>query len=318
MGKGISGGYRVVALEEHYGDPHVRQALGRPESALTRRLEEFGAARLQDMDQTGIDVQVVSHSAPGFQALTGAEAVALARTVNDRLADMMAVAPDRFAAFASLPTGDPEAAADELEHAVVDLKFKGANINGLTQGRFLDEPEFRPLLARAAALGVPIYLHPSFPHPEVSRIYYGDYARTHPMFETAGWGATVETGTMAMRLVLSGVLDEHPGLQFILGHLGEGIPYLMERIDETLARDTPMKDFRRYFTKHFSVTTSGFFSDTALALCIAEMGIDRVMFAVDWPYVSNRAAVDWFSKVDIDESARHRILSANAARLLGL
>src|SRR3546814_117714 len=123
--------------------------------------------------------------------------------------------------------------------------------------------------------------------------YYRGYAETHPMFVRAGWGFMVEAGTQAMRLVLSGVFDAYPSLKIILGHLGETIPYQIARIDEALSRDTPMKTFRKTFTEHFYVTTSGFFSTPALRCCIEETALDRVLFSVAWPYPSNIAGTTW-------------------------
>lgn len=309
---------KIVTLEEHYSDPEVLAHYGAPPSPLSARLADFTTIRLQEMDEAGIDLQVLSHAPPGLQRVDAAMAPGLARRANDRLAAAIATNPLRFAGFASLPTTAPEAAADELERAVAELGLKGAMVHGLTDGLFLDDKRFWPIFARAETLGVPIYVHPADPHPAVTSAYFGEYATTHPMFLRAGWGFTFETGTQAMRLVLSGLFDAYPRLQLILGHLGEAIPFLLARIDEALARDTPMKDFRAQFSRHFHITTSGFFSDAALLCCIQEIGIDRILFSVDWPYASQARGTDWVAKVHLCAADKAKLLSGNAERLLKL
>lgn len=313
----------IIALEEHYFDPDWNNALDTRHhepatSPLDKRMEDLGAKRIKEMDDAGIDLQVLSHGSPGAQGLREDIAVAWTRAANDRLHAAIQNHPTRLAAFASLPTAQPMAAADELERAVTKLQFKGAMLNSLTEGPFLDDKRYWPIFERAAALDVPLYIHPSDPNPAVIKAYYGDYANTHPMFIRAAWGFTFEAGTQAMRLVLSGLFDAHPGVKIILGHLGETIPYTLARIDESLSRDTPMKNFREVFSSHFYVTTSGFFSDPALRCCIQEIGIDRVMFAIDWPYVSNAAGVQWMKKTWLSDADKTKIFSGNATRLLRL
>jgi len=307
---------RIVTLEEHYTDPEVVAYYGAPTGPLSSRLADVLTIRLAEMDEAGIDLQILSHAPPGLQRVDAAAAPALARRANDRLYRIIADNPTRFAGFASLPTAVPEAAADELERSVTELGFKGGMIHGLTDGLFLDDRRFWPIFARAEALGVPIYLHPADPLPAITNTYFGEYAKTHPMFLRAAWGFTIETGTQAMRLVLSGLLEAHPGLQLILGHLGETIPFLLTRIDEALARDTPMKDFRAQFTNHFHVTTSGFFSDAALLCCIQEIGIERIMFSVDWPFASQTAGTDWATHLQLCAADKEKFLHGNAEKLL--
>jgi 2,3-dihydroxybenzoate decarboxylase len=312
----------IIALEEHYFDPDWNNALDtahhsvRTPSPLVTRMEDLGAQRIREMDEAGIDLQVLSHGPPGSQGVREDIAVAWTKAANDRLYVAVQNHPTRFAGFASLPTAYPLAAADELERAVTKLGFKGGMLHSLTEGPFLDDKRYWPIFERAAALDVPLYIHPADPNPAVIKAYYGDYAKTHPMFIRAAWGFTFEAGTQAMRLVLSGLFDAHPGVQIILGHLGETIPYTLARIDEALSRDTPMKNFRDVFRSHFYVTTSGFFSDPALQCCITEMGIDRIMFSIDWPYASNVAGVDWIKKVWLNDIDKAKITSGNAKRLL--
>lgn len=308
----------IVAIEEHYLDAEVEAITGGAGGRLAARMRDLGAERLREMDAAGVDVQVLSHAPPGLQKVPAAAAPDVARRANDRLAEMVAAHPTRFAAFASLPTAVPDLAARELERAVRELGFKGAMVHGPTDGLFLDEERFWPILERAEALDVPLYLHPALPMAEVRQAYMGKYAQSHPTFVTAAWGFTIETGTHAMRLVLSGALEAFPRLQFILGHLGEAIPFLMARIDEALSRDTPTKTFRKLFTDHFHVTTSGFFSDPALACCIQEMGVDRVLFSIDWPFVENAPGVNWLRRFDMNEDDKAKIFGGNAKRLLKL
>jgi predicted TIM-barrel fold metal-dependent hydrolase len=311
----------IIALEEHYWDAELAatftglDAGGNPQ--LAARLREVGAARIKDMDEAGIDMQVLSHSAPSLQKTPIDTAAALARRVNDRLAALIAANPTRFAGFAALPTSDPAAAADELERCVKVLGFKGAMIHGLSEGHFIDETKFWPIFARAEALDVPIYLHPSVPHPAVIDAYYKEYMQDYPVFIRAAWGYTVEAATLAIRLVLSGVFEKHPKLNFILGHLGEGIPFLLWRLNSALARpgQKPVQ-FRDLFSKHFSITTSGFFSDPALVLCMQEMGIDRILFAVDYPFEANAPGPRWLERVPLCDEDKAKIASGNAKRLL--
>ncbi|HEX3952121.1 MAG TPA: amidohydrolase family protein, partial [Stellaceae bacterium] len=284
---------QVIALEEHYLDPEVKDHIGGIDGPgsprIIERLLDVAEGRLASMDAAGIDMQVLSHSAPSVQKLQDAElAVRLARGANDRLQEIVRAHPDRFAGFAALPTPDPKAAADELERAVTKLGMKGAMVHGLTNGLFLDDKRFWPIFERAQALDVPLYLHPSIPHPAVIDAYYKDYVEKFPTILRAAWGFTVETATQGIRLILSGVFDQYPGLKIILGHLGEGLPFYLWRINMGLVRDGAGPNwFRDTFCEHFWITTSGFFSDPALLLCVMEMGIDRILFSVDYPFVEN-------------------------------
>ncbi len=309
---------RVIAIEEHYFDADLSAKMGRGvPPALHKRLLDLGEARLKDMDAAGIDMQVLSHGAPAAQTIEAAAAIPLARQANDRLHEVIRAHPDRFAGFAVLPTADPKAAADELERSVSKLGFKGAMVHGLTLGRFFDEKQFWPICERAQALDVPIYLHPAPPHPAVVDAYYKDYVQRYPGILSAAWGFTVETATQGLRMVLSRVFDSYPRLQIILGHLGEGLPFLLRRIDESLSRPGNEKlSFRQTFCDHVHITTSGNFSDPALLCSMLEMGVDRIMFAVDWPFVENAAGTNWMARVQLSETDREKILGGNARKLL--
>jgi 2,3-dihydroxybenzoate decarboxylase len=275
--------------------------------------------RLKEMDEAGVDIQVLSHGAPSAQRLSGPEAPAIATRVNDRIADFCASNPKRFAAFCCLPTIDPKASADELERCVTRKNFKGAMIHGLTHGEFHDLPKYWPIYERAERLDVPIYFHPSPPHPAVTDAYYKDYLKDFPMVIRAAWGFTVETATQALRMCLSGVFEKHPKLKIIIGHLGETLPFLVWRVDNALARPGgKAMSFRDVFCNHFYITTSGNFSNPALLCCVQELGIDRILYAIDWPFVPNKLGTDWIPHIPLCEEDKVKLLCGNAQRLLKL
>ncbi len=316
-----SGTTPIIALEEHYWDSDLLALFpgneGKRISDVEKRLLDMGELRLREMDEAGIDIQVISHGAPGTQKLDAETSVRMARKCNTRLAEFVAVNPKRFSALCLLPTPEPAAAANELEHAVTKLGMKGAMIHGLTNGRFVDEPDFWPIFERAQALDVPIYIHPAFPSPVVIEAYYKEYAAAYSQLIGPALGFTVEALTQAVRLVISGVFDNYPKLKIILGHLGEGIPFLLWRIDQFLPRTTGSA-FKDIFRNNFYLTTSGNFSDTALAASIAEMGIDRIMFSVDWPFNSNKLATDWLNRLSLSETDKAKLAGFNAKALLKL
>jgi predicted TIM-barrel fold metal-dependent hydrolase len=313
----------TVAIEEHYCDLEIAERsdpTGQSRASQFRGLlQHLGEGRLQEMDAAGIDMQVLSHVSPGVQRFDPETAVTLARRANDRLHAAIKINPKRFAAFAALPTPDPKKAADELERAVTTLGFKGAMVDGLTGGRFIDEADFWPIFARAQALDVPIYLHPAAPHPMVVDAYYQTYAERYPALLGAAWGFTAEAATQAIRMVLSGIFDAYPGLKIILGHLGEGLPYLLWRIDHALSRPGNLAtSFRDTFCEHFYITTSGNFSNPALLCCLMEIGVDNMLFAVDWPFASSLAGTNWARDWPLCPTDRAKILGNNARRLLRL
>jgi 2,3-dihydroxybenzoate decarboxylase len=313
------GGKQVIALEEHYYDAEVAATFGGEDrgSEIRKRLDDLGELRLREMDEAGIDVQVLSHGAPSTQRLEGEQAVSLARGANDRLYAAIQQHPDRFAGFAALPTAEPKAAAAELERTVTQYGFKGAMVHGLTNGVFFDDKRFWPILERAEALDVPIYLHPAVPARAVVDTYYKDYLQDYPGILTAAWGFTVETATSGIRMVLSGAIEKYPNLKIILGHLGEGLPFLLWRINMALERpgNKPIP-FREIFATHFYITTSGNFSTPALVCSMLEMGIDRILYSVDYPYVMNPPGTEWMQDLQVAPEDKEKILSGNARRLL--
>ena len=320
---------RLITLEEHYRAPMLRSvAFGGagappPDSPMARiqaRLDDVGEQRLADMDAGGIDVQVLSHGAPGTEQLDPEEAIPLACEANDYLARSIAPHPDRLAAFATLPTAAPEAAADELERTVTELGFKGALINGHSRGQFLDDRRFWPIFERAQRLEVPIYLHPTEPPAAVREAYYGGLApQVAQTLSMAGWGWHVDTGLHVLRLIAGGVLDEYPGLQLIVGHMGEALPFFLARSSRVLRQQAglarPLED---YMAENFHFTTSGMFTYPPLTCLLQVIGADRVMFSVDYPYSSNSEGRDFVLGAPISEADREKLAFANAARLLGL
>jgi predicted TIM-barrel fold metal-dependent hydrolase len=278
--------------------------------------------RLADMDAAGIDVQVISHTASSSAGpLTEAESVRLASLANDQLAAAVVTHPNRFGGFATLPMISPVAAADELERAVRALGMKGAMINGTTAGRFLDDARFLPILERAVALDVPLYLHPAPPPAPVWEAYYAGFdPGVSYVLATAGWGWHAEVAVASLRMILSGAFDRLPGLQMIIGHMGEMLPFMLGRIQNVLtpvARylERPVQD---YLLHNFHFTTSGFFTDPPLLLCMETLGVDRIIFSVDYPYSTNQQGRTFLDSTSISPADKEKISHLNAERLLKL
>ena len=307
---------RIIALEEHFWTPELialRRTVDQVNPKSVERLGDLGALRLREMDEAGIDIQVLSEAEPGVQNLAPEVAVPLARVSNDLLHEAVKRSPGRFAGFATLPTPDPAAAARELERTVKELRFCGAMVHGSSRGHFLDERQFWPIFESASALDVPIYLHPCTPQPAVFDTYYKDY----PGLGRAALGFGIEMAVQASRLVVSGVFDAFPKLRIILGHLGEALPFVLWRADDTLSRRSKLRrSFREYFTDHFYITTSGNFSQPALQCAIAELGVGRILFAVDWPFQPNGEAVAFVKAAELTAAERERIFDTNARSLL--
>jgi len=203
---------------------------------LVDQLTDLGEKRIAEIDAARIDMQVLSLISPGTEKLPGEEAARLARDANDSVADAIKRNPKRFAGFAAIPTAAPEKAAEELERTVKDYGFKGALINGHCRGRYLDDNFFWPIFDRAQELGVPIYLHPTRPPQQVVNSYYvGNFPETvSRQLSIAAWGWHIETAVHIIRIIASGVFDKYPKLQLVIGHLGEGLPFMLERLDSNL------------------------------------------------------------------------------------
>lgn len=328
---------RIVALEEHFVrpdlaariDPAAIAARGWPladagQPASMKRdspLEDVGKGRFESMDAAGITLQVLSSATPGPEILAPQEAIAFSRDYNDGLAQTVRESAGRYAGFATLPVTAPEAAADELERAVVDLGFVGTMINGATDDRFLDHPDFDVLLARAETLDVPIYVHPNLPVSGIFDAWYSGLPGTTGFTASmAGWGWHSETAVHVLRLVLSGALDRHPNLKIIVGHMGEGLPAMLERFDDKLTPEA------KYLTRSVSqtildqvwITTSGIFSVPAFLGTLMTFGADRIMFSVDYPYADNERATRFLHELPVSPADRLAIASGNADELLRL
>jgi len=321
---------RTITLEEHYATPEFMDGPGRHVTAQAQAIAgdqvigdlcDLGERRIAGMDAAGIDVQVLSLSAPGVEQLDAAEAVALARAANDRLAAAVRSHPDRFAGFAALPTPVPEAAADELERTVREHGFRGAMINGHSRGRYLDDAFFWPILERAEALGVPLYLHPTPPpQPVVEASYAGNYApEVAGMLATVAWGWHIDTATHVLRLVLSGAFDRYPRLQLVVGHMGEGLSFMLPRIEFALSRVARLeRPIGSYFLENLHYTIAAFNWVPTFINLLMQVGVDRIMFATDHPYGSMATARAFLDRLPVSDADRARIAHRNAERLLRL
>lgn len=323
---------RVVALEEAFAHPRVwelfPEPLQRKYQPVQARLSDVGAERIRLMDAAGIDVQVLSHVQPGIQVLADEQAelaVAVSREVNDWLAEAVAAYPARFAGFAMLPTQSPAHAADELERAIGDLGFKGALINGHTNGRYLDDPWFDVLLGRAESLSVPIYIHPTDPPQAVTDCYYAPF---DPALVPT-WGWPVETGTHLLRLICAGVFDRHPNLKVIVGHMGELLPFCFTRLNVGMTMagwllsadpdDPPMRNSVGYYLReNVFVTSSGVFDVPVFDCARAMLGLDNLMFSVDHPFQDNFAAMEFLERCDLSPADKERFAHGTADKLLKL
>lgn len=315
---------RTIALEEHYA---TAAFLRGPGSWLTRRagviepISDLGDGRIAAMDDAGVDLAVLSLAAPGVEQLDGAEAVGLARDCNDELAAAVAHYPGRLAGFATVPISAPEAAADELERAIRELGFPGAVINGHSQGRYLDDPFFDPVLNRAAALNVPIYLHPTIPPTGVIESSYAGFSDEVTFaLSTVGWGWHINTATHVLRLILGGVFDRYPGLQIIIGHMGEGTSFMLPRFDATLKPDLTGLNHpvSTYLRRNLHYTFANFNDEATYANLVAQVGIERVAFSADYPFGSMKAACAFLDNLPLSDDDRATISHGNAEKLLGV
>jgi uncharacterized protein len=315
---------RTIALEEHYVTTDFLNGPGgwlRSRPGIVEPISDLGEGRIAAMDDGGVDLAVLSLAAPGVEQLDGPEAVGLARGSNDELAAAIARFPDRLAGFATLPISAPEQAADELERAVRHLGFPGAVINGHSQGRYLDDPFFEPVLARAAALDVPIYLHPTIPPAGVIESSYAGFSdRVTFALATVGWGWHINTGTHVLRMILGGVFDRHPSLQVIIGHMGEATSFMLPRFDATLTPD--LTGLRRpvsaYLRQNLNYTFANFNDGATYANLVAQVGVDRVAFSADYPFGSMRAARNFLDNLPLSRDDRAALSHRNAERLLGM
>ncbi|MBV8884710.1 MAG: amidohydrolase [Chroococcidiopsidaceae cyanobacterium CP_BM_RX_35] len=271
------------------------------------------------MDESGVNVQVLSLTTPALQGLDPELAVELAQQANDLIGETIRQYPDRFEGFATLPTPNPDEAARELERAVTTLGCKGAMLFGRTRDRNLDHPDFLPIFEMAANLQAPIYLHPQIPAPAVREAYYSGFGeQMDGLFATAGWGWHIETGIQAVRLILSGIFDRFPDLQIILGHWGESMLFYLERINVmSESAEHLQRPIASYVRENFYVTPSGMFSSKYLNWSLDEIGAERIMFSTDYPYLlaPRHGARDFIEKSAIPDATKQLIANGNWQRL---
>lgn len=323
---------KTIALEEHFISPGFLAGPGKDFMAQIRsrgtrgaeifsQLQQVGDERIAAMDAAGIDVQVLSLNSPGVEQASPADQIALAVEANDFVADAIARHPDRFSAFAVLPTATPDKAAAELELRVGKQKFAGTLINGHTRGRYLDDSFFWPILECAVSLQVPIYLHPTVPPKAVVDASYGGFAApVTALFATGGWGWHIETAIHLLRMILGGVFDRYPRLQVVIGHLGEGIPFMLPRLDRNLPKEATKleRSLAEYLRNNVHYTFGGFNFPATFQNLIQEVGVDRIMFSVDHPFGSMTEARTFLQSLSLSEDDRARIAHGNAEKLLRL
>jgi predicted TIM-barrel fold metal-dependent hydrolase len=321
-----------VAVEEHFVTAALADtifgSIGWEASAWRKMrdlLLETDDIRLDEMDRNGIELSVLSLAAPCLQAMTDIHsATAAAISANDALAGIVERHPARYAALAALALQDPDGAARELQRAVGELGMKGALVNGFSSSeepdsggaRYYDEDAYIPFWEQLEELGVPIYLHPRNPLETERRIYRGREELLGPT-----WAFTVETATHALRLITSGLFDRCPNLTIVLGHMGELLPFAIQRLEQRLSRvdggglrRSPSECLR----ENFYLTTSGNFHTQSLIGAILEVGADRLLFAVDYPFEESSEAAAWFDQVPIGERNRRIIGRENAIRVFNL
>jgi 2,3-dihydroxybenzoate decarboxylase len=318
---------RTIGLEEHFVTPELAvygagtATIAQPQvwEEASRRLLDLTGERLEAMDAAGLDVQVLSLNSPGIQAEPDpGVAVAHAVAVNDLLAETIAAQPTRFAGFAALPLQDPQAAVKELERSVTQLGMRGALVNAHTQGRYLDDPSLRVIWEFAEGLDVPLYLHPA------NGVDSAHVLSGHPELIGPMWSWGTDTASHALRLVFGGVFDDFPEAKLLLGHMGEGLPFVLWRLDSRwsfhnhhgikLARGNPSE----YLRHNLYVTTSGVCSAAPLQCALSALGADHVLFGTDYPFEDIPTATEFLAGAPISETERAAVAHGNAERLLRL
>jgi 5-carboxyvanillate decarboxylase len=284
---------------------------------LLPKLLDVGAGRLADMDASGVDMHLLSLAMPGVQMFEKDKAIALARLSNDRLREIIDRHPKRFAGLAAFAPQDPNAAAKEMERAIHTLKLKGFLVNSHTANAYLDEQRFYPILEAAEALNAPLYIHPRAPSDGMATPF-NDYR-----IEGAIWGYGAETGVHALRLMMSGALDRFPRLKIVLGHMGEALPFWMWRLDFMGAPGGRAGRFNKlkpseYFKRNFAITTSGVEDPLALRFCIDKLGVESVMWAIDYPFQPTAPAVAFLENTALSEEERKLITHGNAERIFNI
>ena len=318
---------RTITLEEHFvTQDFIKATHGYgPDTppqiqAMRDKLLDLGDQRLAAMDEAGIDLQVLSLAALGVNTLAPAEQTAVLRSVHDEAAAAVKAHPDRFKAFATPGLKEPANAVKELERCVQDLGFVGALFDGTTDGKFLDAPEFFPVLEAASELNVPVYVHPAPPPPQVAEIYYsGLPGEVGHLLSIAGWGWHAENGLHALRLIVSGLMDKLPELKVIIGHMGEGVPYALARCNGILSPAAHLKrSVTDTFKEQFYVTTSGYFTRPPFECAREVFGFEHMMYSVDYPFSPNTRGVEFLKQLNLSEDESSAFRGGHAAALLKL
>jgi 2,3-dihydroxybenzoate decarboxylase len=315
--------YRTMAANKTIDDPGFIALWNRLGSRgqLVERLGDIGERRIADMDASGIDMQMLSLTSPGVQVFDAATASALATDTNDQLAEAIRRYPTRFAGLAAAAPQDPKSAVKEIDRAVRQLGLKGVIINSHTRGEMLDDPKFWEIFEAAEALNVPIYIHPQAPSPAM----IGPYVERG--LEGALWGFAAETGLHVLAIIRSGALDRFPRLRLIVGHLGEALPFWLFRLDYMNRTARPairsgaaslQKRISDYMKEHVYITTSGMAWAPAITFVQSVLGMDRVMYAMDYPYQFELDEVTATDNVPIGDADKKKLFQTNAEAVFSL
>jgi 2,3-dihydroxybenzoate decarboxylase len=302
----------LVAREPNRSPPYAPTI----EPEIADALVDLGDGRIAAMDEARIDKQILVIWSPGVQVFGASQGTELARLTNDRLVEAIRRHPDRFAGLATIAPQNPDAAAQEIERAVGRLGLNGVLINSHTNDEFLDQQKYWPILEAAEALQIPIYLHPRIPPTPMYN------ALTDYTMYSALWGFGLETSTHVVRLLMSGVFEEFPRLKIVLGHMGEGVPFWLSRLDAISASRPGMPVMARrpseYFMDHFVIVTSGMFWDPLLLFCHSVLGPERILFGIDYPFAPSAVATRWMDAVPLPDADKRMIYQENAERVFSL
>jgi uncharacterized protein len=319
---------KTITLEEHFlTTEFLRATEGQGQqfplelARVREQLLDLGEGRLRAMDEGGITMQVLSLAAVGLESLTPENENPVLRSVHDESAQAIRSHPDRFAAFATAGLKDVPDTIKEIQRCITQLGFKGVYVDGTTDGKFLDHPDFFPLLEAVEFLNVPLYLHPAPPPPAVNDVYYsGLPGPTGYLLSIAGWGWHSETAIHIMRLIVSGTLDRAPKLQIIIGHMGEMFPFALARSNNVLS--SAAKHLKRSVAETFAqqvhITTSGYFTQPPFDCARSVVGLDRMMYSVDYPFSPNTSGQKFLAGLDLTDPDRNALTHGNAERLLKL
>jgi len=306
----------LASTQEYDPDLFLWRVQTDPNGPVHNRLIDLYDMRMKEMDAYDVDMHLLALTSTGVQMMAPDRAVAVAEVGNDRLHEAIQKHPDRFTGLATIAVQDPPRAVKEIERAITKLKLNGIMINSHTNGEYLSEPKYWPILEAIEDLNVALYIHPRAPIPLMAKAYRTDH------LEHAIWGYQAETGLHGLRLITGGVFDQFPKLQVVLGHMGEGIPYWLYRLDFMYGR--VKIDFGRrklkltpseYFKRNFYITTSGMNWEPTLKFCIEAVGADRIMWAIDYPYQDHPDAVEFMDAARISEKDKQAIYHGNAERV---